>query len=476
MASSLWDKTNRGATNLLQTWARAERLSQVERAQLDAKLDILAKTAFDVVIHTCLIRGAIGGPHLYKLRTEAKMRTLILFLCCGPGEPPGYTLLQGAVEAGGHIHPHDAQEKARRLREELIIDPQRRCQHERFAQELTTSIQDPSYRTSYCEEFQNLYLATQISVVRRQRGLTQEQLAALAGTTQSRISRLESADQQGQDIASLQRVASELGLRLKVDFRSFGSLLEDLGQFSVEQLERPTVEEDPAFGGGLILGADILKQDTGPAGPGLIDRGTPERPTVTANGPELAFEKVPHRSIIAKPEDMSQRSLDPTVPPRKLSALGQPIIQLSNPPASSLTKYDVFLSHASEDKDTIARPLYRALTAAGISVWFDQAVLKLGDSLSGKIDEGLARCSHGLVIISPSFLRKKWPQRELAGLIAREVAGSATKILPIWHDIDHDTLVKFSPILADRLAGKSEEGVQELVRQVLDAIGALRSQ
>jgi len=60
--------------------------------------------------------------------------------------------------------------------------------------------------------------------------------------------------------------------------------------------------------------------------------------------------------------------------------------------AASVEHFDVFLSHASEDKDTIARPLYQALTAAGVSVWFDEAVLKLGDSLRRKIDEGLARC------------------------------------------------------------------------------------
>jgi hypothetical protein len=86
----------------------------------------------------------------------------------------------------------------------------------------------------------------------------------------------------------------------------------------------------------------------------------------------------------------------------------------SGRPATAV-KYDIFLSHASEDKAAIARPLYEALTNAGVSVWFDEAVLKMGDSLSGKIDEGLAKCQHGVIIISPSFLAKRWPQRELAG-------------------------------------------------------------
>ena len=142
----------------------------------------------------------------------------------------------------------------------------------------------------------------------------------------------------------------------------------------------------------------------------------------------------------------------------------------ARPPQSKVSRYDVFLSHASEDKEAIARPLYEALTAAGVSVWFDEAVLKLGDSLSAKIDEGLAKCTHGIIIISPSFLDKRWPQRELAGLVAREVAGGTKRILPIWHDIDHATLVECSPTLADRVAGRSSEGITELVRKILEVV------
>ena len=71
--------------------------------------------------------------------------------------------------------------------------------------------------------------------------------------------------------------------------------------------------------------------------------------------------------------------------------------------------YNLFLSHAAEDKDAIARPLYDALCVAGLSVWFDESVLKIGDSLREKIDEGLAKSEFGIVILSPSFLAKRWP-------------------------------------------------------------------
>jgi len=132
--------------------------------------------------------------------------------------------------------------------------------------------------------------------------------------------------------------------------------------------------------------------------------------------------------------------------------------------------YDLFLSHASEDKDSIARPLYEALTAAGISVWFDEAVLRLGDGLRKKIDEGLARCRYGVVVLSPTFFSKHWPQLELDGLVARETASGKKAIVPIWHEIDQKGVAEYSPTLADRLAGKSSDGLKVLVRQIVEVL------
>lgn len=74
---------------------------------------------------------------------------------------------------------------------------------------------------------------------------------------------------------------------------------------------------------------------------------------------------------------------------------------------------DVFISHASEDKDAVARPLAQQLLARGYSVWFDEYMLSLGDSLPQEIDSGLASCQVGVVILSPDFFGKPWPKREL---------------------------------------------------------------
>ena len=127
---------------------------------------------------------------------------------------------------------------------------------------------------------------------------------------------------------------------------------------------------------------------------------------------------------------------------------------------------DIFLSHATEDKAAIARPLYIALKRAGIKVWFDEAELTMGDSLRRQIDEGLARCRFGVVILSRKFFAKDWPQKELDGLVARENASGEKAILPVWHKLTKTQVARFSPTLADRLAGNSKEGIKALVAKI----------
>jgi hypothetical protein len=139
-------------------------------------------------------------------------------------------------------------------------------------------------------------------------------------------------------------------------------------------------------------------------------------------------------------------------------------------------KFDVFISHASEDKEAVARPLADLLVAAGISVWLDERELTLGDSLRRQIDEGLAQSRYGLVILSPAFFKKEWPNKELDGLVARE-DGREKVILPVWHRVERNDVVQFSAPLADKLAATTKNGLDHIVSKVQQALakGSLRS-
>ena len=113
--------------------------------------------------------------------------------------------------------------------------------------------------------------------------------------------------------------------------------------------------------------------------------------------------------------------------------------------------WDVFISHASEDKVAIARPLKNALTEAGLKVWYDESELKIGDRLHKSIDEGIAKSGFGIVILSENFFKKDWPQRELEGLVAKEIGGRKV-ILPIWHNVDA-AFIRSKSLLLSGLVG-----------------------
>jgi hypothetical protein len=129
---------------------------------------------------------------------------------------------------------------------------------------------------------------------------------------------------------------------------------------------------------------------------------------------------------------------------------------------NSAFEYDAFICHASEDKAPFVRPLAHALTALGLKVFYDEFSLKLGDSLSASIDRGLGSSRYGIVIVSRNFMSKAWPQRELQGLVAREIEGRAA-ILPVWHDVERDEVAEFSAPLADKLAAKTSDGTAEQI-------------
>ena len=134
-----------------------------------------------------------------------------------------------------------------------------------------------------------------------------------------------------------------------------------------------------------------------------------------------------------------------------------------------MIEWDVFISHASEDKLAVARPLADILAASGVTIWLDEAELALGDSLLEKIDEGLSRSQFAVVILSPNFFSKRWPKSELDGLIARE-STTAKVVLPVWHNVTFELVRTYSPILSGRVAVSTNQGLHEVAKKILQAI------
>jgi hypothetical protein len=133
-------------------------------------------------------------------------------------------------------------------------------------------------------------------------------------------------------------------------------------------------------------------------------------------------------------------------------------------------EFDVFIAHATEDKDAIVRPLAHALRDRELDVWFDEFELRIGDSLRRKIDFGISRSRFGIVVLSHSFFAKQWPQYELDGLVTMAVNGQQVT-LPLWHEISKDEVIKQSPSLADKVALRtSDYSIEEIAEEIASVV------
>lgn len=148
--------------------------------------------------------------------------------------------------------------------------------------------------------------------------------------------------------------------------------------------------------------------------------------------------------------------------------LGGPAV-LAGP--ASTPDSDVFLSHASEDKDEVARPLKQALEARGLAVWFDEIKIKVGQSIRQEIEKGITHARFGVVVLSPDFSAKQWTQAELDALFSKKMATGENLILPIWHRVTKDQVNSQSLLLAGILAlNSSLMTIDEIANSIIDVV------
>jgi hypothetical protein len=133
--------------------------------------------------------------------------------------------------------------------------------------------------------------------------------------------------------------------------------------------------------------------------------------------------------------------------------------------------WDAFISHAVEDQKGFVRNLAETLTRLGLSIWYAETALQVGDSLSASINKGLADSKYGIVIISPYFMGKRWTKWELASLVNRQNSEEQNVILPIWHGVTKDDVIAFSSPLVDLIAlNTATEEASEIAFKLLHRI------
>jgi len=165
--------------------------------------------------------------------------------------------------------------------------------------------------------------------------------------------------------------------------------------------------------------------------------------------------------VEAAPRGPSARARPPAPPPVERG--------LQPAPGAEPSGYDVFIAYASED-GAVALELANALKERGVSVWLDSIALRIGDSLQRSIDHGLASARFGVVLLSRSFFRGQWSQREFAGLLAREMGEDRVVVLPLWHEVDAEEVRRWSPPLADKVALRTSQGIPFIADRIAERL------
>lgn len=130
---------------------------------------------------------------------------------------------------------------------------------------------------------------------------------------------------------------------------------------------------------------------------------------------------------------------------------------------------DIFLCHAWDDRNGVAKELHDILEAQGASVWFSEKDVTLGSLLLREIDKGLANSRIGIVLVTPAFLKRVNAEgiadKELSALLARDL------LVPVVHETTFEELRETSPLLGSRSGlSTSEESLDAVALKLAELV------
>jgi hypothetical protein len=147
-----------------------------------------------------------------------------------------------------------------------------------------------------------------------------------------------------------------------------------------------------------------------------------------------------------------------------------PTIPVNATSVSSADKlpFDCFVSYASEVRAVVEK-LIVALTARDLRVWWDRGQITIGDSLTRKLDEGLAQSRYGIVIVSKHSITKKWTDAEVRALASRAINTGKKVVLPVLVGITHEQYAAAYPMLGDLVSEILNENYDRLADEIVRA-------
>ncbi|MCR5803731.1 MAG: toll/interleukin-1 receptor domain-containing protein [Clostridia bacterium] len=112
-------------------------------------------------------------------------------------------------------------------------------------------------------------------------------------------------------------------------------------------------------------------------------------------------------------------------------------------------KYDVFISHASNDKLDYVSGLVNEIKKLGIEVFYDSDVLSWGDNWKEKILEGTSNSEFAVIVISNSFFGREWTEKELNEFLKRQNESGQKIVLPLLYNISISEMTSKYPHLSE---------------------------
>lgn len=134
----------------------------------------------------------------------------------------------------------------------------------------------------------------------------------------------------------------------------------------------------------------------------------------------------------------------------------------------SIQQKDIFICHASEDKPDVVRPLYEKLESEGFNIWYDEAEIKWGDSITERVNWGLIHSKYVVVVLSESFLEKRWPNREFNSVVNTESSSGVVKVLPlvVGDGVIEKKIIEAYPLINDKRYLKWSNNQSEIVKEL----------
>ena len=113
---------------------------------------------------------------------------------------------------------------------------------------------------------------------------------------------------------------------------------------------------------------------------------------------------------------------------------------------------DVFICHAGEDKESVVRPLARAIEEHGMTYWLDEKEIGWGESITERVNWGLSNSRCVIVVISAHSIEKPWPTRELNAVLGLEAGTGKVILLPLLVGASsiRETFLERLPLLRDK--------------------------